>query len=78
MGTRYTIKYSIGDKKVEITRKAISSLDAITKLADQYGWSWKLSLVDADTRGSEWCTGLIDTNGGINYNNYVVCNKKEM
>ena len=72
---RYVIKYSIGDRKVQITRNAISSLDAITKLTDQYGWSWKLSLVDADTRGEEWCSGLIDTNGGINYSIYFVCNR---
>jgi hypothetical protein len=73
---RYVIKYSIDDREVQITRNAISSLAAITKLTDQYGWSWQLSLVDADTRGEEWCSGLIDTNGGINYRNYVVCNKK--
>ena len=40
MEKRYVIKYSIGDREVQITRKAISSLDAITKLTDQYGWSW--------------------------------------
>ena len=74
---RYVIKYSIGDREVKVVRKATSAIEAIEKLTRQYWWSWKMSLVDADTRGNEWCTGLIDTNGGINYRNYVVCNKKE-
>lgn len=74
---RYIIEYSNGDRKVQVVRKAISSVDAVKKLIHQYLWSWKLSLVDADTRGNEWCSGLIDTNGGINYDVFVVCYKAE-
>lgn len=73
---RYVIEYIIDGREVQITRNAIDSLAAITKLTHQYGWSWTLSLVDADTRGEEWCSGLIDTNGGIDYMYYVVCYKK--
>ncbi len=68
---RYVIKYSTGDMEVKVVRKATSAIEAIEKLTSQYWWSWKLSLVDADTRGNEWCTGKIDTFGGINYVGYI-------
>ena len=72
---KYIIKYRSGDRDVKVIREAVSSLDAVTKLTDQYGWSWRLSLLDADTHGKEWCDGLIDPDGGINYNYYVICSK---
>lgn len=72
---KYIIEYKIGTRIIKTTRKGDSAPDAITKLTDQYKWSWRLSMVDSGNRGIQWCTGLIDTDGGINYNYFVVCKR---
>lgn len=67
--------YEIAYKDKTTKRKASCSTDAITKLCDQYGWNWNLKMVDANTRGDEWCEGIVDRDGGINYTMRIFANK---
>lgn len=60
---RYKLTY--GGKSV--VRRAESADCAVDKLCDQYGWSNRLNLYDADTRGKMWARCYIDKDGGINY-----------
>ena len=70
---KYLITYSHdGEKETKVIRRACSSWEAIEKLTNQYKWSWKIGLVDAETRGVECCEGYVDRDGGINYNMRIV------
>ena len=60
----------VGEKN--ITRKARDAVDAVEKICNQYGWSYKVKLIDAHTCGKEWTECLIDRDGGINYSQRVV------
>ncbi len=60
---RFRIEYGV---KAQV-RCADNAEAAIERLCDQYGWNYRVKLVDADTRGEECCEALIDTEGGINY-----------
>lgn len=69
---KYIVKYKFNGKERCVKRVANDATEAIKRLVNQYGWSWKLSMVDADTRGSEWCSGLVDVDGGINYDMLII------
>lgn len=60
-------KYRIEYKDKVGFRLAENAVDAIDRLANQYGWNYKLNQVDADTRGAEWAEVFCDRDGGINY-----------
>ena len=64
----YTIK--VGEKNIK--RKAGDAIEAIGKICNQYHWSYKLNLIDADTCGKECAECLIDRDGGINYYERIV------
>lgn len=68
--TRYEIYNT--DDQLKYVRKANSPKEALEKLCDQYGWSYRVSMYDADTQGKEWMKFLIDKNGGIDYNDYLI------
>jgi len=69
---KYIVKYKFNGKERRVKRVADNAKEAIDRLVNQYFWSWKLSMVDADTSGSEWCSGLVDPDGGINYSMRIV------
>ena len=71
----YKIKYVIDGKKRCVKRIAYNAVEAIDKMSIQYGWNWRLSMVDAETNGMEWCCGLVDRNCGINYNMRIVASE---
>ena len=70
--SKYVIEYKFNGKERCVKRVANDATEAIKRLVNQYGWSWQLKMVDADTRGSEWCCGLVDPDGGINYSMRIV------
>lgn len=71
------MKYDISYGKILTARTAETAADAIEKLTDQYGWSWKLSLIDAATNGRKWCEGYVDRDGGINYDLWIIAVRRE-
>ena len=64
------MKYVIG--KNNMIRNADDAVESIEKLCRQYGWSFTVRLIDADTCGKIWAECLIDRDGGINYNERIV------
>ena len=70
--SKYVIEYKFNGKERCVKRVANDATEAIKRLVNQYDWSWKLKMVDADTRGSEWCCGMADPDGGINYSMRIV------
>lgn len=50
---RYEIKFERKGVEHRFVRLAETACEAADKLCDQYGWDWKLGLIDADTRGQE-------------------------
>lgn len=75
---KYIVKYKFNGKERSVKRIADNAREAIDRLVNQYSWSWKLSMVDADTRGSEWCSGLVDVDGGINYDMRIIAHVEEV
>ena len=69
---KYVIEYKFNGKEIRVKRVANDATEAIKRLVNQYGWSWQLKMVDADTRGSKWCCGMVDLDGGINYSRMIV------
>lgn len=61
-------KYKISYDGTLIIRKGDDAVDAVKRLCRQFGWSHKMTMIDADTRGKQWAVCLIDKDGGINYN----------
>ena len=70
--SKYVIEYKFNGKERRVKRVANDATEAIKRLVNQYGWSWQLKMVDADTRGSEWCSAMVDPDGGINYSMRIV------
>lgn len=75
---KYIIKYKFNGKERSVKRIADNAGEAIDRLTNQYSWSWRLSMVDADTRGSEWCSGIVDVDGGINYDMRIIAHIEEV
>lgn len=62
------IRYKLQYNGHEIIRKGLDAIDAIERLCDQYGWNYRVHMVDADHGKYEWAECQVDTNGGINWN----------
>lgn len=75
---KYIVKYKFNGKERSVKRIADNAGEAIDRLVNQYSWLWKLSMVDADTRGSEWCSGIVDVDGGINYDMRIIAHIEEV
>lgn len=75
----YKITYTSHHTEEEVTtwRKGVTAQGAIEKLCDQYNWSVRLKMYDADTRGRQWADMHYDPNGGINYNYRIFAEVKE-
>ena len=71
----YQKKEDQNDKVVR--RIADNAQDALEKLCNQYGWGYKLTMYDADTRGAEWAQFYIDPTGGINYEFLALAERDE-
>lgn len=63
----YEITYTRNGKEHTQIRISDTAENAIESLCNQYGWEYKINMIDADSCGKEWCKVAIDPDGGINW-----------
>ena len=66
------IRYKLHYNGKEIIRKGLDAIDAIERLCDQYGWNYRVSMVDCDRGKYSWASCQVDTEGGINWNMTII------
>lgn len=68
--SNYLLIYNRNGRNITLRRKGHDGDDAIQRLCVQYGWSYHVRMVDADTRGRLWVEACVDTNGSYYVSNF--------